>query len=176
MKALAAPMMSRAVRLEPLREDHRAALSAACAADADIWQIYPRDFGPAGFDAEFDAMLTNDWVSYAAFDGDRLVGMSSYIGIRPEERTLEIGATYFHPDVRGTAYNRTVKDLMIRRARDCGFERVLFKVDARNTRSQAAVLKLGATHLRTDRKDRTTWTGHVRDADVFALETASWTG
>lgn len=176
MNALAAPMISRAIRLEPLLEEHRAALKAACAADEDIWQIYPRDFGPAGFDAEFEVMLANDWVSFAAFDGERLVGMSSYIGIDPDHGQLEIGATYFHPDVRGTAFNRTVKDLMIRHARECGFTNILFRIDDRNKRSQAAVRKLGATQVDVIRADRVTWTGHVRDTVVFALNAHDWNG
>lgn len=176
MSNLIAPLSRGAVSLQPLCEAHRKDLKAACAADSEIWQIYPRNFGPEGFDAEFDMMLANDWVSFAAFQSDRLVGMSSYIGIRPAERTLEIGATYFHPDVRGTGYNRAVKDLMIRHARDCEFTTVLFKVDDRNMRSQAAVLKLGAKQLRVDEGDRITWTGHLRNTVVFALDTEGWEG
>jgi RimJ/RimL family protein N-acetyltransferase len=34
--------------------------------------------------------------------------------------------------------------MMLRRAFDCGFRRVEFRVDERNKRSQAAMAKLGA--------------------------------
>ena len=176
MSHLADPMRSDNVRAEPLAELHRADLKAACATDTQIWAIYPRNFGPDGFDAEFDGFLANDWASFALFDGDRLVGMSSFINAQPDASTVEIGATYYHPDMRGTGFNRTVKDMMIRRARDCGYAYVQFKVDARNERSCAAVMKLGARRLRVDEKDRTTWTGHVRDTVVFQLDTADWAG
>ena len=169
-------MLSGDVRLEPLVEGHRATLKEACAADREIWEIYYRDFGPEGFDAEFDTLLANDWQAFAAFHGERLVGMSSYIGIDPDEGVLEIGCTYFHPDVRGTTFNRTVKDLMIRHARECGFTNILFRIDDRNKRSQAAVRKLGASQVDFIRADRVTWTGHVRDTVVFALNADDWNG
>lgn len=176
MSGLAAPLSSGAVKLVPLAEPHRAALKAACAADPDIWDIYYRDFGPGGFDAEFDTLIANDWVSFAAFEGERLVGMSSYIGIDAGRGELEIGATYYHPDVRGTSFNRTVKDLLIRQARRCGFHRILFRVDDRNKRSQAAVRKLGAEQVEYRKADRVTWTGHLRDTVVFALDARAWRG
>ena len=39
----------------------------------------------------------------------------------------------------------------------------------------AAVLKLGATHEGTLRKNRITWTGYVRDTAVFGLLREEWT-
>ena len=36
---------------------------------------------------------------------------------------LEIGGTYYRPHFRGTGFNRRVKDMMLRRAFDCGFRR-----------------------------------------------------
>ena len=52
--------------------------------------------------------------------------------------------------MRGTGFNRSVKDLMIGRAIDCGFRRIEFKVDRRNARSQAAMAKLGAVREGVD--------------------------
>jgi RimJ/RimL family protein N-acetyltransferase len=43
---------------------------------------------------------------------------------------LEIGGTYYRPHLRGTGFNRRVKDMMLRRAFDCGIRRVEFRVDA----------------------------------------------
>ena len=78
------------------------------------------------------------------FDGDELAGMSSFLGIDEGRQVLEIGGTYYRPHFRGTGFNRRVKDMMLRRAFDCGFRRVEFRVDGRNARSQAAMKKLGA--------------------------------
>ena len=80
-----------------------------------------------------------DGQAFAIHDGERLIGMSAYIGIEPERGVLEIGNTYYVPEMRGTGLNARVKDLMIQRAIDSGFRRIEFRVDARNQRSQAAM-------------------------------------
>jgi len=95
--------------------------------------------------------------------------MSSYLGIDDSRQTLEIGGTYYRPHLRGTGFNLRVKDMMLRRAFDCGIRRVEFRVDRRNARSQAAMRKLGAVREGVLRADRITWTGHVRDTVLFAI-------
>jgi RimJ/RimL family protein N-acetyltransferase len=168
--ALAASMAEGDVRLEPLAEAHRAALKAACARDPDIWTIYSTSYGPDHFDGNFNAMLGKaGWCSFALFKGDALAGMSSYIGVDTERMALEIGNTYYVPAMRGTGFNARVKELMLDRAFACGFRRVEFRVDARNARSQAALLKIGAVREGVLREDRITWTGHVRDTVLFSI-------
>ena len=63
---------------------------------------------------------------------------------------------------------------MLDHAFACGLERVGFKVDARNTRSQAAVAKLGALREGVLRHERMTWTGHVRDTVSFSILKSEW--
>ena len=163
------------VRLEPLAEAHRAALKAACAEDLDVWQIYATSFDPDHFDASFDLIMSlRRWRRFAIFAGPGLVGMSCYINIDEERGALEIGNTYYVPDMRGTGLNRIVKKLMIGRAIDCGMRRIEFKVDARNARSQAAMAKLGAVREGVLRADRITWTGHVRDTVLFSILASEW--
>jgi RimJ/RimL family protein N-acetyltransferase len=155
---------------EPFSEDLRGLLKTACAEDGEIWQIYADDFGPNGFDASIDHYLANPSNrTFVLFDGDELAGMSSYLGIDPKRRVLEIGGTYFRPRHRGTGFNRRAKDMMLRRAFDCGIRRVEFRVDRRNMRSQAAMKKLGAVREGVLRADRITWTGHVRDTVLFSI-------
>jgi RimJ/RimL family protein N-acetyltransferase len=168
-------MMDGEVRAEPLTEDHRAALKAACAEDRKIWRIYSVSFDPEHFDANFDLILSrSNWRCFAIFSGENLVGMSCFIGIEPERGVLEIGNTYYIPQMRGTGFNRTVKDLMLKRAFGCGFRRVEFRVDARNARSQAAMAKLGAAREGVLRADRVTWTGHVRDTVLYSILADEW--
>lgn len=175
LAALGASMSDAEVRLEPLAEHHRAALKAACAQDLEIWPIYSTSYDPDHFDANLDIMLTRaDWRPFALFSGDRLVGKSCFIGIDTDRGALEIGSTYYVPDMRGTGFNRRVKDLMLRRAFDCGFRRIEFRVDARNARSQAAMTKLGAVREGVLRADRITWTGHVRDTVLFSILADEW--
>jgi RimJ/RimL family protein N-acetyltransferase len=174
--ALPAPMAAGDVRLEPLAEAHRAALKAACAEDKEIWAIYAISYDPDHFDASFEALLARpNGQGFAIFSGERLVGMSCYIGIEPERGVLEIGNTYYVPAWRGTGLNRTVKELMIGRAVDCGFRRIEFRVDARNARSQGAMAKLGAVREGVIRAERITWTGHVRDTILFSILAREWT-
>ncbi len=176
MSDLAAPMSGDGVTALPFDESHRAALKVACAEDQDIWPIYSVSCDPDHFDATIDALLARaDAATFVLFEGEELVGMSSYLRIDPKSRVLEIGFTYYRPIFRGTGINRRVKDMMIRRAIDAGFNRIEFRVDERNKRSQAAMAKLGAHREGVLRADTITWTGHVRDTVMFSILRDEWT-
>ena len=175
LDSLGASMANGDVRLEPLGEEHRAALKAACAEDLEIWPIYAISYDPDHFDASFTKLLARpNGRGFAIFDGHRLAGMSCYLGIERDRAVLEIGNTYYVPALRGTGFNRRVKDLMIGRAIDCGFRRIEFRVDSRNLRSQAAMAKLGAVREGVIRAERITWTGHVRDTVLFSILANEW--
>jgi RimJ/RimL family protein N-acetyltransferase len=172
---LAKPMFGDGCRAELFDEHHRNALRAACAQDPDIWQIYANNFGPDGFDQSIHAYTANPRNrTFVLFEGDELAGMSSFLGIDEGRQVLEIGGTYYRPHLRGSGFNRRVKDMMLKRAFDCGIRRVEFRVDIRNTRSQAAMKKLGAVREGVLRADRITWTGHVRDSVLFAILKDEW--
>lgn len=172
---LAGPMSGDNCRAKPFAEDHRDALRAACAEDKDVWQLYANDFGPDGFDASIDLYVGSPRNrTFVLFDGDQMAGMSSYLGLDEGRQVVEIGGTYYRPALRGTGFNRRVKDMMLRRAFDAGIRRVEFRVDARNTRSQAAMAKLGAVREGVLRADRITWTGHVRDTVLFSILRDEW--
>jgi len=173
--SLASPMEAGDLRIDPLDERHRAALKAACALDPDVWPIYSVSYDPEHFDASLDALLARpNSHAFAILLAGEVVGMSAYLGIDAERGVLEIGNTYYVPRLRGTGFNRRVKELMLARAFACGFRRVEFRVDARNARSQAAMAKLGAVREGLLRADRITWTGHVRDTMLFSILAAEW--
>jgi hypothetical protein len=111
---------------------------------------------------------------FALYDGDELAGMSSFLGLDQGRQTVEIGATYYRPRLRGTGLNERIKHMMLRRAFKAGIRRVEFRVDARNGRSQAAMAKLGATREGVLRADRITWTGRVRDTVLFSILKDEW--
>jgi RimJ/RimL family protein N-acetyltransferase len=160
---------------ELFEERHRDALRAACAEDQDIWAIYPTSFAPEHFDASLDGLLSrSNWRTFVLFNAVEFAGMSSFINIDEGRQVLEIGGTYYRPKFRGMGFNRRVKDMMLRRAFDCGIRRVEFRVDMRNARSQAAMKKLGAVREGVLRADRITWTGHVRDTVLFAMLKDEW--
>jgi len=175
IERLALRMAGEGCSAELFEERHRAALKAACAEDKDIWAIYSLNFAPDAFDQTIDDFAGRPAShTFVLFDGDEFAGMSSFLGIDEARQTLEIGATYYRPPLRGTGFNRRVKAMMLARAFDCGFRRVEFRVDARNGRSQAAMKKLGAVREGVLRADRITWNDHLRDTVLFAILRDEW--
>ena len=172
---LGEPMIGDNCAAEPFDEKHSEALRAACGEDDEVWEIYGSNFGLDGFDSTIEFYTSNPRNrTFVLFESDELAGMSSYLGIDESRQTLEIGATYYRPHLRGTGLNRRVKDMMIGRAFDTGFRRIEFRVDRRNLRSQVAVTKLGAVREGILRADRITWNGHVRDTVLFAILKDEW--
>ena len=170
LERLAEPMIGERCRAERFSEEDREPLKAACVEDRDIWKIYANNFGPDGFDDSITRYTSNPANrTFVLYEGDELAGMSSYLGIDSNRQVLEIGGTYYRPHLRGTGFNRRVKDMMLQRAFASGIRRVEFRVDIRNQRSQAAMKKLGAVREGVMRADRITWTGHVRDTVLFAI-------
>lgn len=170
------PLGAGALVLEPLAEAHRQGLRAVCAADQAIWDIYPVNYHGAAFDPQFDLLLAGPPQRrvYAVIHQGAVAGMTAWIEHGASGWSIEIGNTYLAPAHRGTGLNARVKQLLLDHAFGCGLQRVGFKVDARNTRSQAAVLKLGATREGVLRRERRTWTGHVRDTVVFSILADEW--
>ena len=180
IEGLDAPMTGDGCRAELFGEQWREQLKAACAEDPDIWPIYSISFDPDHFDQSIDlfsgARNNRTFVLFAknAQGDEELAGMSSFIGIDEGRQCLEIGGTYYRPHLRGTGFNRRIKNMMLGRAFDCGIRRVEFRVDERNKRSQAAMTKLGAVREGLLRADRITWTGHVRDTVLFSILKDEW--
>jgi len=164
------------VVIEPLQNHHIEDLRAACAEDQEIWDIFPFSLLD-NFDETVKLLhAAEDWVRFAVLNKDdgRVVGMTNYI--RPDAHgVVEIGGTYIAPSMRGTGFNGIMKKLVIDHAFACGFRKVVFRVDTRNKRSMAAVLKLGATQEGILRKNLITWTGYVRDTAMFGLLKEEWT-
>ncbi len=174
-----AVLENRCVRLEPLADHHREPLRTACDADPDLWPtLYYRPYGGAYFDAGWDDLVAGQSagtrIPFAVMVDDTLVGMSSYIDIQRNNRALEIGTTYYQPSARDGSVNPAAKRLLLEHAFACGANRVAFKVDDRNARSQAAMTKLGATREGVLRHDMITWTGHVRSSVVFSILAEEW--
>jgi RimJ/RimL family protein N-acetyltransferase len=179
MSAVLPVLAQGAIRLEPLEEAHRAMLKAACAADQAIWDIYSIDLRGGGFDAWFDSVTHAKpgppaWLMWTVLLDGEVVGMT---GLAPDARHLgviEVGTTFYHPKVRGTGLNRTVKWLVLTHVFATGAHRVEFRVDDRNARSKAAVLKLGARLDGVLRRHKITHTGFIRDTNVFAILDTEW--
>ncbi|WP_293904913.1 GNAT family protein [Phenylobacterium sp.] len=169
---------NRFVRLEPMSPAHREAFRAACDADLETWtRLYPYPMGGEHFDAgwaRFYAAPTPDRLNYAVTEAGVCVGVSSYLRIDRQQATVEIGGTYYGPEVRGGPVNPAAKRLLLEDAFASGARRVQFRVDAINARSRAAVLKLGAVQEGISRADMVTWNGRVRDTVTFSVLADEW--
>jgi RimJ/RimL family protein N-acetyltransferase len=170
---------NRFVRLEPMGEAHREDLRAACDADPTTWNdLYPYSMAGEHFDPMWTKMC-NDiaagrTVALAVVVDGRCQGISCFSGIDGANALVEIGGTYYGPALRGGAVNPSAKRLMLSHAFDSGARRVVFRVDAINARSRAAVLKLGAAQDGILRQDRVTWTGRIRDTVIFSVLAGEW--
>lgn len=170
------PLADGDLRLEPLGEAHREGLRAACAQDSEIWEIYPFNYAGDAFDPQFDRLLNGGAArrAYAVLLDGAVVGMTAWLEHGAPGWSIEIGNSYIVPALRGSGFNRRVKRLMLDHAFACRLRRVMFKVDAVNARSRAAVLKLGCTQEGVMRHERETWTGRVRDTVIFSVLRDEW--
>jgi N-acetyltransferase len=169
----------RFVRLEPLEERHRAAIRPA-AQHPEIFTVTASAYGPL-YDPYIDnALKRSDGVHESAFavlqkSANRYVGMTRYLNIEEPHKRLEIGSTWYEPSVWAGVVNPECKLLLMRHAFETlGFHRVEYKTDARNARSRAAILKLGATQEGIFRKHMIMPDGHVRDSVFFSIVDSDW--
>ena len=167
------------VRLEPLQDTHKEELREATNADQEIWtSLYPITMAGEHFDP-FWQRIQNDhgigsWIPFAVFASGRCVGITCYIRPEAGNRCVDIGSTYYRPEYRGGVVNPACKHLLLVYAFACGANRVQFAVDALNTRSRAAMTKLGATEEGILRRARITWTGRVFDRVFFSVLVEEW--
>tara|TARA_R100001244_G_scaffold86820_10_gene66522 strand:- start:59062 stop:59703 length:642 start_codon:yes stop_codon:yes gene_type:complete len=178
----AIPLEGKVVVLEPVLPSMKDEMRTAMDVDPEAWSIQNRSGYGENFEAYWAAMNAPREESQRVAYGVRLrasnllVGTSSFHHISPENRSTEIGSTFLHPEVRGTAVNPEMKLLMLDHAFDSGALRIQLTVDDRNKRSQAAVKKLGAVREGLLRRHCVTWNGHNRDTVVFSVIGGDWPG
>jgi RimJ/RimL family protein N-acetyltransferase len=124
-----------------------------------------------------DALDDQDRIAYAQrLTATReLVGTTSFYEIQPSVRALAIGHTWVARPYWRTFVNTAAKLIMLDRAFDgLGAERVVWHTDIRNTRSQAAIGRLGAVREGVLRHHRIRRDGSWRDTVQFSLLRAEW--
>jgi RimJ/RimL family protein N-acetyltransferase len=177
----AARLAGRRAVLEPLAEDHAGDLYLA-ARDPRIWEwldpdasASPRAFA-AWFGEAMGAARRGEEVPFAVRDArsGALVGSTRYLALEPEHRRLEVGWTWYAPEVWGTGLNAECKLLLLGHAFErLGCVRVELKTDARNERSRAAMLAFGATFEGIFRKHMQRRYG-VRDTAWYSVVDDEW--
>jgi RimJ/RimL family protein N-acetyltransferase len=168
------------VRLEPLAEAHREGLRIAAQAPA-IWAHMPTPALGEQFDAWFDGSLQicttpaeKGWAVRTLDDG-KLVGSTRYLNIEAAHKRVEIGHTWYNPTVWAGQVNPACKYALLRH----GFEaldlnRIELKTDIANTRSQAAIAKLGAMREGVFRSHMIRPDGTLRDTVYFSIIREEW--
>jgi RimJ/RimL family protein N-acetyltransferase len=106
---------------------------------------------------------------------DKIVGSTRFFDISVAHRGLEIGSTWLNPSVWRTRMNTECKYLLLREA----FEhrqmiRVQLKADLRNTRSQAAIERIGGVKEGVMRNHRILYDGYIRDTVMYSITNREW--
>jgi RimJ/RimL family protein N-acetyltransferase len=172
------------VAIEPLTAEHAAGLLAA--ADAEevfTWLPYPR---PA------DLRAARTWIAdaLAVRNADRrlpfavlnasdrdVIGSTSYWDFDAHNAHVEIGSTWLSQASWGTGCNAEAKLLLMTHAFETlGLERVAFRTDVRNERSQRAIERLGAVKEGIHRHEMRRRDGSWRDSVHYSILRAEWPG
>ena len=167
------------VRLEPLCQDHAQGLYSRGRYQPD-WAYMPRG-------CFVDAADTRQWIDEALSQSGRLpfaiiekakgrvAGSTSYLNIRPEHRSLEVGWTWLGQDFQRSFVNTEAKLLLLGHAFErLGCIRVEFKTDLRNERSQRALERIGAVREGVMRKHMIVQQGYHRDSVYYSITDEEW--
>jgi N-acetyltransferase len=160
------------VRLVPLEPQHEDALWQV-AQDERAWRLM-RVRGNESRELFHEWFESVDLGFLHYFDGE-LVGHTSYLNAREDDRVVEIGNTWLDPRAWGTGANTEGKLLLLQHAfEDEGFLRVEFKTDADNARSRAALAALPAEFEGVFRKHMLVRGGERRDSAWYAVIDDDW--
>jgi RimJ/RimL family protein N-acetyltransferase len=168
------------VQLELLGDQHREALRAA-ADDELIWIHTLVDARGAEFDRWFEDTLSHRAAgrqlpfAVRRLTDQAVVGSTSYLDPVLQHRRVEIGSTWYTPEVWRTQVNPECKLLLLAHAFDVlGVNRVSLCTDVRNSRSQAAIEKLGAVKEGIMRSHMITQGGRIRDSVLYSIVSDDW--
>jgi RimJ/RimL family protein N-acetyltransferase len=175
-------LIGRFVRLEPLSEAHVPGLAAIGLHDS-IWQFMV--YGQMRSEADMHAWVIDllgrqevggdlPFVVIGLADG-QVVGATRYLNIDHDNRSLEIGGTWYGLSYQRTMVNTESKYLLLRHAfeeLDC--VRVQFKTDLRNVRSQQAIERLGAVKEGILRNHMILADGYLRHSVFYSILPEEW--
>ncbi len=170
------------VAIEPLGTEHAAGLLAA--ADAEeifAWLPYPRPADIEQARAWIDSALADrrahrrlPFAVLSAADGS-VIGSTSYWDFDAHNSHLEIGSTWLSRASWGTGRNTATKLLLMTHAFETlELERVAFRTDFRNERSQRAIEKLGAVKEGLHRHEMRRRDGSWRDSVHYSILRCEW--
>ena len=186
----------RFVELRPLGAEHIDELLDA-ASDRSTFTFTPVPWDRDGMTAYVERALAarqrDDQYPFVTYrvDQQRIVGTTRFYDLAPWDWSslfpgsevhqrqgpdvASIGYTWLHPSAQRTPINTEAKLLMMTHAFETWQVRaVRFLTDARNTRSRAAIERLGCVLDGVMRADRPAADGTVRDSAVFSMVAEEW--
>jgi RimJ/RimL family protein N-acetyltransferase len=168
------------VQLEPLDESHKNELYEA-AQDEAIWTYNGSKAFGERFYRWFDkAIKCHQDQQHLPFivrrlSDKRIIGSTRYYDINCEHHRLTIGYTWYIPEVWGSYVNPECKFLLLQFAfENSSVNRVDFVTDSRNSRSRAAIKKLGAIEEGVLRHHMILDDGFIRDTVIFSIVQPDW--
>jgi len=171
----------RGIRLEPLTEDHAAALGRA-AADGRLWELWftavPAPDGVHGYvETALQGLRDGHMLPWAVRDleTDLIIGSTRYHDVVPAIDRVEIGYTFYAQRWQRTHVNTTCKLMLLRHAFETiGCKAVGLRTDNFNFRSQQAIEALGAKKDGVIRHHAARRDGTVRDTVYYSILASEW--
>ncbi|MDX1784899.1 MAG: GNAT family protein [Roseovarius sp.] len=159
-------------------EAHAALLFRAFDGHDWVWDYMP--VGPFASSAQFhrwmrDAVATPGIVFYAIKDkvSGRFGGFASYLRIKPEAGSIELGFIAMAPQMQHTRAATEAMYMMMKWAFQAGYRRFEWKCDALNRPSRRAAQRLGLSYEGVFRQ-ATVVKGRNRDTAWFAAIDSEW--
>jgi len=174
----------KSVRLEPLTEAHVPGL-AAVGCDDRIWRlmryglIHTEDDMRLWVQHLLESQAAGTDLPFAVIHiaTGAVAGATRYMEIRPEQRGLEIGGTWYSLAHQRTVVNTETKYLLLRHAFEkLGAIRVQFKADVRNESSWRAIERIGARREGILRNHYILPNGVIRDSVYYSIIDREWPG
>lgn len=169
------------VVLEPLADGHLDDLRLAVAED-ELWRAwYTSVPEPDAVEADIATRLarhaSEGSIPWATRDlrAGRVVGVTAFLNVSPENRRLEIGSTWMAKSAQGTGINTEAKLLQLTYAFEVLHCNVVeFRTHWHNRQSRAAIAALGAKQDGVLRNHMIGRDGTLRDTVVFSIIASEW--
>ncbi|MCG7572867.1 GNAT family N-acetyltransferase [Phaeobacter sp. CNT1-3] len=168
------------VTLAPLSFDHLADLQAA-SASGDMHKLWYTSVPSAdGMEAEIGRRLglqeAGSMLPFAVLlPTGRAVGMTTYMNIDAATKRVEIGSTWYAPEVQRSPLNTEAKRLLLSHAFDqLNCVAVEFRTHFMNHQSRRAIERLGAKLDGVLRSHTRMAGGSLRDTAVYSILSHEW--
>ena len=105
----------------------------------------------------------------------RVAGATRFLNIKPDDRGLEVGGTWYGLEFQRTAVNTECKYLLFKHAFEAlGCIRVQLKTDSRNERSQRVIERIGAVKEGVLRNHMILPDGYFRHSVFYSILDSEW--